>query len=110
MRYLLEAAVLTGVIWDQALTAPYPASTRNEEESTGLKKKSCIQQGHCILSAEISVVNNPLKNQLRMPRRMCICNCFFGIQPPLRQLGYLVCAEKHPEHSVCFQIALLLES
>jgi hypothetical protein len=44
VRYLLEAAVLTGVIWDQALTAPYPASTRNEEESTGLKKKAAFNK------------------------------------------------------------------
>lgn len=48
VRYLLEATVLAGVIWDQALRDPYPASTRTEEESPGLRKP-CIQQGHCFL-------------------------------------------------------------
>lgn len=62
VRYLLEATVLAGVIWDQALRDPYSASTRTEE-STGLRKT--LYSTRPLFSAEISVVDNQLKNQLR---------------------------------------------
>lgn len=108
VRYLLEATVLAGVIWDQALRDPYSASTRTEE-STGLRKT--LYSTRPLFSAEISVVDNQLKNQLRkLKGGGCVCNCLFGIQLPLRHLGYLVCAEEYPELSVCFPTALPLES